>query len=97
MIWKSSKLGDICKIQSGNSIPVKEKEALYKNIDEGLPYVATKDVGFDGVIDYKNGDIAYHIRSPRNLLKEHLRYKEYIDDISKVKDKLINKIKTINL
>jgi len=52
---KISKLGDVCKIQSGNSIPVKEKEALYRNINEGLPYVATKDIGFDGVIDYENG------------------------------------------
>ena len=55
MIWKIAKLGDICKIQTGNSIPVKEKKVLYKNIDEGLPYVATKDVGFDGVINYDNG------------------------------------------
>ena len=34
MIWKIAKLGDICKIQTGNSIPVKEKKVLYKNIDE---------------------------------------------------------------
>lgn len=58
---KISKLGDVCKIQSGNSIPVKEKEALYRNVNEGLPYVATKDVGFDGVIDYENG-----VRIPPN-------------------------------
>ena len=54
-MWKIGKLGDVCKIQSGNSIPVKEKEVLYKNAREGLPYIATKDVGFDGVIDYENG------------------------------------------
>jgi len=60
-MWKITKLGDICKIQSGNSIPVKEKESLYRNVNEGLPYVATKDVGFDGVIDYENG-----IRIPPN-------------------------------
>ena len=54
-MWKIGKLGDVCKIQSGNSIPVKEKEVLYKNAKEGLPYIATKDVGFDGGIDYENG------------------------------------------
>jgi len=58
---KTVKLGDICEIQPGNSIPVKEKEVLYRNVNEGLPYVATKDVGFDGVIDYENG-----VRIPPN-------------------------------
>ena len=61
MTWKIAKLGNICKIQSGNSIPVKEKEALYRNVEDGLPYVATKDVGFNGVIDYENG-----VRIPSN-------------------------------
>ncbi len=60
-MWKITKLGNVCKIQSGNSIPVKEKELLYRNVNEGLPYVATKDVGFDGVIDYENG-----VRIPLN-------------------------------
>jgi len=60
-MWKITKLGDVCKIQSGNSIPVKEKEVLYRNVNEGLPYVGTKDVGFDGVIDYENG-----VRIPPN-------------------------------
>ena len=41
---KISKLGDVCKIQSGNSIPAKEKDDLYRNVNEGLPYVATKDI-----------------------------------------------------
>ena len=54
-MWKTAKLGDVLKIQTGNSIPVKEKEALFTNVVDGLPYVATKDVGFDSVIDYKNG------------------------------------------
>ena len=54
-MWKTTKLGKVCEIHSGNSIPVKEKEALYKNVNDGLPYVATKDIGFDGVINYQNG------------------------------------------
>ena len=55
MILKKSKLGDVCKIQSGNSIPPKEKDDLYRNINEGLPYVATKDIGLDGSINFENG------------------------------------------
>jgi type I restriction enzyme S subunit len=39
---------------SGNSIPAKEKEELYTNVN-GMPYVATKDIGFDGIIEYFNG------------------------------------------
>ena len=52
---KISKLGDVCKIQSGNSIPAKEKDDLYRNVNEGLPYVATKDIGIDGSINFENG------------------------------------------
>jgi len=55
MILKKSKLGDVCKIQSGNSIAPKEKDDLYRNINEGLPYVATKDIGLDGSINFENG------------------------------------------
>ena len=54
-MWKTENLGDVVNIQNGNSIPVKEKEALYANAFEGLPYIATKDVGYDRVINYDNG------------------------------------------
>ena len=47
-------LSQVCKIVSGNSVPVKEKEELFTGV-EGMPYVATKDVGYDGSINYKNG------------------------------------------
>ena len=52
---KTTKIGNVCDISSGNSIPVKEKESLYKNASAGLPYVATTDRGFDGIINYQNG------------------------------------------
>ena len=52
---KISKLGDICKIISGNSISAKEKDDLYRNVNEGLFYVATKDISFNGLINYENG------------------------------------------
>ena len=54
-MWKTSKLDNVLKIQTGNSIPAKEKGSLYTNVADGLPYVATKDVGFDAVINYENG------------------------------------------
>ena len=53
-MWKTVKLGDICFIQSGNSIAAKKKTELFTNVI-GTPYVATKDIGFDGNINYKNG------------------------------------------
>lgn len=48
------KLSDVCTIINGNSISKSKKELNYMNV-EGMPYVATKDVGFDRRIDYKNG------------------------------------------
>lgn len=55
MMSKISKLGDVCTIISGNSIPAKEKDDLYRNVNEGLFYVATKDISFNGLINYENG------------------------------------------
>jgi type I restriction enzyme S subunit len=52
--WQQTTLKDVCKIITGNSIPKKIKEELFTNVT-GMPYVATKDVGFDGRIDYSNG------------------------------------------
>ena len=53
-MWEIARLGDVCKIVSGNSIPAKKKEDLYSG-SSGTPYVATKDVSFDGEINYDNG------------------------------------------
>ena len=53
-MWQTTKLNQVCKIVSGNSVPAKEKEQLFTGV-EGMPYVATKDVGFDGNINYQNG------------------------------------------
>jgi len=54
MSWNISKLGEECKIFSGNSINAKTKENLYTNV-EGTPYIATKDITYDGNINYLNG------------------------------------------
>ncbi len=54
MSWKTVKLSEVCDIISGNSIPPKKKQELFEGVD-GVPYVATKDVGLDGSIKYENG------------------------------------------
>ena len=54
MSWIISKLGKDCKIFSGNSINAKTKQNLYTNVD-GTPYIATKDITYDGAINYFNG------------------------------------------
>ena len=54
MTWKKKKLGDVCTIISGNSIAPKIKENFYTNV-LGMPYIATKDIGYDGVVNYNNG------------------------------------------
>ena len=53
-MWKTTQLDDVCSVISGNSISKQKKETQYKDV-VGTPYVATKDVGFDGKIDYQNG------------------------------------------
>ncbi|WP_170826868.1 restriction endonuclease subunit S [Flavobacterium caeni] len=52
--WTVKKIGDIGKVYNGNSIneQFKRDNFLGKN---GTPFIATKDVGFDGAIDYNNG------------------------------------------
>jgi len=53
--WEIKKLSDIGKVFNGNSINEKVKKDNYTNLDNGYPFIATKDVGFDSEIDYANG------------------------------------------
>lgn len=53
--WEKKKLSEVGKIFNGNSINAKVKKDKFTDIDEGLPFIATKDVGFDGLINYENG------------------------------------------
>lgn len=52
--WKWVRFTEIASIFNGNSINKNEKEIKYKDV-EGIPYIATKDVGFDHVINYESG------------------------------------------
>lgn len=53
--WQWVRLGSIGNIFNGNSINASEKESKYAGA-EGLPYIATKDVGYGfDPLDYGNG------------------------------------------
>jgi type I restriction enzyme S subunit len=53
--WQWVRLGSVGNIFNGNSINAAEKEAKYAGA-EGLPYIATKDVGYGfDPLDYDNG------------------------------------------
>ncbi len=53
--WQWVRLGAIGNIFNGNSINATEKESKYAGV-EGLPYIATKDVGYGfEPLDYDNG------------------------------------------
>ena len=52
--WRWVRMGQIADLYTGNSINEQEKKAQYMNT-EGVPYIGTKDVGFDGKVLYQNG------------------------------------------
>ncbi len=53
--WQWVRLGAIGNIFNGNSINASEKESKYAGV-KGLPYIATKDVGYGfDPLDYHNG------------------------------------------
>lgn len=53
--WEWVRIGAIGNIFNGNSINAGEKESKYAGV-EGLPYIATKDVGYGlDALDYDNG------------------------------------------
>ncbi len=53
--WKWSRIGEIGNVFNGNSINAREKEMKYAGA-KGLPYIATKDVGYGfDAFNYENG------------------------------------------
>jgi|LGVE01.1.fsa_nt_gb type I restriction enzyme S subunit len=61
--WVVKKLVEVGNIFSGNSINAKNKKEKYTNVSSGIPYIATKDVSYDSIINYDNG-----ISIPKNEL-----------------------------
>ncbi len=72
--WEWIRLGNTGKVFSGNSINENEKQAKYTNINEGRPFIATKDVGYgQEKLNYKNG-----ISIPYNELKFKVAHKNAV-------------------
>lgn len=53
--WEIRKLSDIGKVYNGNSINEKVKKDNYTDLEDGLPFIATKDISYESEIDYDNG------------------------------------------
>ena len=53
--WILLRLGDFCQVYNGNSINATVKQEKYSNQCDGYSFIATKDLGFDHIIDYDNG------------------------------------------
>lgn len=54
--WEWVRLGNLGQIFNGNSISERVKEAKYTGVQGGLPFIATKDVGYGWQdLDYENG------------------------------------------
>lgn len=69
--WRWLRLVDCANMYTGNSIPEATKKAKYMGLSEGYNYIATKDVGFDSVIDYDNG-----VKIPKDEPKFKYAYKD---------------------
>ncbi|WP_338936026.1 restriction endonuclease subunit S [Fusobacterium polymorphum] len=55
--WVWTRLGEIYNLFTGNSIPESEKSTKYINLADGYKYIATKDIAYNGKINYGNGVI----------------------------------------
>lgn len=53
--WETLRLGELGRVFNGNSISEAEKKKSFAGQLEGLPYIATKDVGFDSSINFESG------------------------------------------
>ncbi len=55
--WTLALLKNICDISTGNSINAQVKSKKYTKNSLGLPYIGTKDISYDNVVNYNNGII----------------------------------------
>ena len=53
--WRWLRLGDFCAVYNGDSINATVKQEKYSKMCDGWDFIATKDVGFNHVINYQNG------------------------------------------
>ena len=70
--WETQTLDNIASIYNGNSINAEYKKQHFFGLAEGYPFIATKDVSFDGSVDYNNGikipfDTNYKLAYPESV------------------------------
>lgn len=53
--WERTTFGELGRVFNGNSISENEKRAHFEGLDEGVPYIGTKDISFDNEIEYESG------------------------------------------
>ncbi len=53
--WKKITFAGLGRIFNGNSINESEKKTHFEGLDEGVPYIGTKDVSFNHEIKYESG------------------------------------------
>ncbi|OON98552.1 MAG: hypothetical protein ATN35_04675 [Epulopiscium sp. Nele67-Bin004] len=53
--WRWTTLGEVYTLYTGNSINEKVKKEKYTNLEVGHNFIATKDIGVNGDINYENG------------------------------------------
>lgn len=53
--WGICRFETIAEMYTGNSINESEKAKKYTGLTDGYNYIATKDISFDHMVDYKNG------------------------------------------
>lgn len=53
--WLTCRMQEIASIYNGNSISEEVKTRDFTGLATGYNYIATKDVGFDSIINYENG------------------------------------------
>ena len=52
--WRISNIKGVINLYTGNSINTVQKQKLFTDV-EGINYIATKDISFNGKINYNNG------------------------------------------
>ncbi len=48
-------LDKVSEVYNGNSINAEYKRKYFCGLDEGYPFIATKDIAMNGIVDYDNG------------------------------------------
>ena len=71
--WKWVFLYEIADIYTGNSISENLKKNIYSQVCEGYDYIGTKDINFDGKINYNTG-----LKVPFNEQKFKKAYKNSV-------------------